>query len=442
MAEDWDQPTISREFVKAIRDEREPGVGPATHSRGHEQDCTVRSLGAAMVMRAGLDPVTQHAEYREGTYVRPREGQNTDELERAADQGYSYRDFSLIDVCREACRLDGVRIPTARGELIKRAVSGSALSEIFTDSVGAQLLQGYTDQADSTVGWCSESDVSDFKKQERHATAKFGALKKLPRGGTAEHLDTESGKEEYKIARYAGQFVVDDQDIIDDRFGAILQLSPSDMGASAAQLRPNMVYYILLANQALDAGGALFNSTAETSVNGHANLTTDALDAAGLQAAIVSMGKKRIKKRPLNIRGRFLLLPQDIRFTAQIILESAERVGTGAPGTGGGDGTFNPLKNEGIDIRFDDRLGVGGVVDPVTDTAKLGTATNWFLVARPGENGAKTIEVGYLRGTGRAPQIRSGVLTQGRWGLYWDVNHDIGAKALDYRCMHKSTGAS
>jgi hypothetical protein len=59
----------------------------------------------------------------------------------------------------------------------------------------------------------------------------------------------------------------------------------------------------------------------------------------------------------------------------------------------------------------------------------------------PGEEGAKTIEVGYRRGTGRAPTIRSFVLDKGQWGLGWDINFDIGAKALDYRGMYFDPGA-
>lgn len=437
--EGWDEARASREFLAAVREARPPAVsagGAAIHVRGHELDATVRALGAGMMLREGLDPVADYREYRDGNLVRRREGQNTDDLEQAADRGYQYRDMSLLDVCREAIRLDGGTVPTTRGEIIRAAVSGSTLTNIFTTSISAQLLSGYTDAADSTVGWCSEADVPNFQTNERAMMGKFGDLKKLARGDTAKHLNVSDSKEEYKIARYAGQFVVDEQDIIDDRLGAVNQVAPQDIGQTAAQLRPNLVYSILLANAALSDTGALFNATAITTAGGHANLTTAAMAAAALQAGIVAMSKLRIEERPINVRPRYLIVPQDLRFTAAILLKSAERIISSASG-----GTYNPLQNEGIELRFDDRIGVGGVTDPATGTAHVGTATNWFLAARPGESGAKIIEVGFLRGTGRAPQLRSFVLTQGQWGLGWDIKHDIGAKALDYRGLHKSTGA-
>jgi hypothetical protein len=57
------------------------------------------------------------------------------------------------------------------------------------------------------------------------------------------------------------------------------------------------------------------------------------------------------------------------------------------------------------------------------------------MAARPGEQGAKTVEVGYRIGTGRAPRIRSSILREGsgQWGMSWDVNLDIGVAGLDFR---------
>jgi len=260
---------------------------------------------------------------------------------------------------------------------------------------------------------------------------KFGALQRHVRGGKAEHLATSDSKESYKIARYSGQFVVDEMDIIDDRFGALEQSSPQDMGLSAAQLRPNLVYAILLANENLDADATpLFDSD-------HANETSGALANGTLKTALTLLAKQRIGGRPLNIRGRFLIVPQDLVWTAAELMRSAQLVVAGNSDIVRGDA--NVLQNL-LEIRADDRIGVTGVVDPRDGTVRAGSATNYFLAARPGEEGAKTIEVGYLRGTGRMPQVRSFLQQQGQWGVGWDVNMDIGAKALDFRSMVYSTG--
>lgn len=436
--EGWDVNRSSQEFLRSIRDARQPAVGsdgvPAAHIRSHQSDCNRNSLGLALVIRAGLDPVASYVEFVDGVYRPRHEGQSTRNIEQWADRADRYQDWSLVDICREACRLDGIALPSNRHELIRAAMSGSALSDIFTTNVNARVLSGYNDSTDTTDGWVAFEDLPDFRSNERATMGKFGSLQKLARGKEAEHLDTSDSKESYKAARYAGQFVVDEQDIIDDRFGAITQFSPEDMGNSARQLRPDLVYAILLANAALDADSvALFHAAT------HANYATSgsALAAGTLQTGLAAMSKQRIGGRPLNVRGRFLIVPQDLQFTADILLSSPQRIIASASG-----GTYNPLQSRGITLVSDDRIGAVGCTDPVTGTAYTGSATNWFLAARPGEQGAKTIIVGYVRGTGRGPQIRSFNLTKGQWGIGWDIKMDIGAKALDYRSLYMATGAS
>ncbi len=411
-----------------------PTGTPAIHSRNHETDCTTRALGAGLMLREGLDPTQAFSrglryDGARGMYVRTRGDGPSEEMVRTAEMGDRYSDLSLVDVCREACRLDGISIPTTRRETIRAAVSGGTLTSIFTTNVSAQLLGGYQDAADTTDGWTSSADVSDFKTNERIKMGKFDALTKHGRGGTADHMGVDDSKEEYKVSRYSGMFVIDEMDIIDDRLGALDQVAPRDIGLTAAQLRPNLVYAVMLANVALADSVALFHAT-------HVNLGTgNALAASTLEACIAAMGKQRIAGRPLNIRPRYLLVPQELQFTAAVLLKSAQRIISASSG-----GTYNPLLAENIDIRVDDRIGVAGVTDPATGTAHVGTATNYYLSARPGENGAKTIEVGYLRGTGRAPQLRSFIRTEGAWGVGWDVNMDIGVKALDHRAMYKAAG--
>lgn len=451
--EGWTVERSAVSFLEAHRD-RTPPATPAIHSRSKDEDCTAEALGYGLALRSndGEQMLNQGASYESngrGEY-RLRRAYDKDghkkAMERLMNEGDRYRSLSMVDICREACRLDGKPQPihVDAAEVFRTAVSGSALSVIFTTNINASFLSGYMDYTDTTVGWVSEAEKNNFLTNEVDTMGKFGSLQKVVKGRAAEHLNTSDWKESYKLARYGAQFVIDEQDIINDRFGALESESPRDMGLSAAQLRPNLVYAILLANGNLDVDdGALFNSTAITTAGGHANYAAAASGAGGplaadsLQAAILAMAKQRIAGRVLNIRPRFLITPQDLWATAKILLTSAQRfVHTSDLGS------LNPLADMGITHVLDDRVGVGGVTDPASGTAYAGTATNWFLAARPGEEGAKTIEVGYLRGTGRAPSIRSFVLDQGQWGIGWDIKMDIGAKALDFRGLYKAKGAA
>lgn len=429
--EGWDEQRAAPAFLESVRTQRR---APAGHSRSHEQDCNLAALQAAILVRGGsaldrqafANPIVQ-VFGRMPAWL--RQDVNAPARQQAMEFGHRFAGMSLVDLCREAVRIDGHRVTHDNEEMIRSAVSGGTLSAIFSTAVNAELLGSYVEAPDSTRGWVDEADVPDFRSHERSAMGKFGALTKHARGGEADHLDMSDSKETSKLARYSGQFVVDEMDIIDDRFGALDAISPSEMGFAAASLRPDLIYAILLANAALDADSvALFHST-------HANTDTNAFSATYLETGIAKMSKQRIRSRPLNVRARYLLVPHDLRFSADIALTSAQRFDGSSTGTAGG--VKNPLAELGIVAVADDRLGAAGVTDPSTGTAYTGSATNWYLSARPRENGAKTLVCKYRRGTGRAPQIRSFMLDKGRWGLGWDVVLDIGADADDYRGLYR-----
>jgi hypothetical protein len=425
-------------FLQSIRDQRSPAAGrggsPAIHSRSHAGDCDLAAMQAALLVRTGC-PLDRpgFSDIRVRAFGQlpdwMRQDINHADRQRAMEYGHRYASMSLIDVCREAVRIDGGRVTHDRDEMIRTAISGGSLTAIFSTNINAELLASYVETPDSTQGWVAETDVENFLSHERASMGKFGGLTKHKRGGEADHLDTSDSKEASKIARYSGQWVIDEMDIIDNRFGAIDQLAPADMGQLAAALRPDLIYAILLANAALDADGvALFHAT-------HANTNTLTFGATQVETAVAAMAKQRIRKRAININPRYLITPQDLRFGSDIVMTSAQRFDGFSNTTAGG--TENPLAKLGITRLSDDRLGVAGVVDPDTGTSYAGSATIWILAARPGENGAKTLVVKYRLGTGRMPQMRQFTLDRGQWGLGWDIAHDIGADADDYRGLYR-----
>jgi hypothetical protein len=52
---------------------------------------------------------------------------------------------------------------------------------------------------------------------------------------------------------------------------------------------------------------------------------------------------------------------------------------------------------------------------------------------------AHTIEVAYVRATGRTPRVTPFTLTEGRFGMGWTVVLDVGAKAMDWKGLRKTT---
>jgi hypothetical protein len=334
---------------------------------------------------------------------------------------------------RECVRLDGGRHIRDPEEAAREAISGTSLDRVFTTNVYAELIAGWEEEGDTT-GWCQEEDVPNFLEQEDITLDAKSGLDLHTKGGTAKHATAEDNYETYKMYRFSKQFVVDEMDILNDRLGALMQM-PREMGMAARRVRPDIVYSVLLANGTLTAtGGALFNNTAETTATGHANLGSTALGSAGLKAAIAAMMGRRIgtgkDAKVISVRPRFLLVPPDLKFTAEELTTSAKLFYTGDT-----DAIFtdvNVLSSQGLMVVTEARLDATGVTDPISGTAYTGSATNYFLAGA-----RRTVKVLRRRGTGGLPQLRRRELAAGQWGLAWDIKHDCGASAVDYRGLYQ-----
>jgi hypothetical protein len=438
--EGWDEARVSGATLQAIRDNRSESVGPAIHSRGREQDVTARSLAAGLLIGQAQDPL-QHSMFREDL-----PGPSDRLTEQDADRGHALRGLSAPDLVRECLRIDTGKsyrtIDDAFLALRSAATSGGTLSYVFGTNVYARLIAGWETVGDTTVGWCDEEDVANFQEQEDISVEGSADLERLPRGDTAKHATISDTHETYKIARYAKQFAVDEQDIIDDRLGAIMRM-PGTLGKAARRLRPDMVYSIMLENPNLVAdSGAVFNATAVTTSGGHANLGTAALASGALKTAITAMVQQRLNRtatepgEALTLRPRWLIVPAALEWTARELTASAALAKLFADSSDPWYTQLNLLAEEGIRTVIDDRIGAIGVKDPRTKTVRTGLDTNWFLTA----GGEKGLRVAYRRGTGRRPAMRRFNLTQGQWGVGWDINLDIGVAFLDYRPWYMSDG--
>jgi hypothetical protein len=427
IAEGW---TADATELYALRAKR---PAPAVHGRSHDTDATLQALQGAVMVRAGLALDAKHWATQQAVAIGMpswiRMGLNAEARQKAMEAAHRFSGMSMFDMCREALRLDGKEITANRTEVIQAAFSSSALNAIWTTSVNARLLATYLEYPDTTTAWTSEVDRNDFKQNDVIQLAKGGSLDKLARGNSATHYNRSDRSENYKVARYARQFVVDEQDVIDDRLNA-LQDMPKEMGLAAARLRPDIVYSILFANAALNADSvALFHST-------HANTDSSAgLAASTLKTGMVKVAIQTDNGVNLNLRASHLVVPQTLYFTGKELVNSSQIVIAGTSGSVTERGNTNTIAGENLTVVSDSRLD-NGVTDPRTGTVYSGDTNDWFLVSNMGN----TIEIGYRAGTGRAPQVRSFILDRGQWGMGWDVCHDIGGQVLDYRPFYRGQG--
>jgi hypothetical protein len=177
-----------------------------------------------------------------------------------------------------------------------------------------------------------------------------------------------------------------------------------------------------------------YTGTAVPATNDIYNPATGAVGTAGIQYIFPAIRSQRLNGAVLNLTPRFALITQYLDMAMRIAFFSTQRI----VATGSG-GTLNPLQTLGVEPRADARLDAVGVQNPLANNAIVtGKNYGYMLACRPGEEGAKTGVVRYLQGTGRAPQIRSGIMgpqsgTPGQWGMMWDVKLDIGFAPEDFR---------
>jgi len=435
-------------FLGAHRAERKPPVGAKPKGnvevKDDERMAGIRLVSLAFATRGGVDVRRVADKLRGGCYsgqsksASPLAGRSKDELDelvRQADRFVGWSQDKLLERALEVC---GVEIPDNRLDMHQRALSTPAVQDLFTTNVQAQLLVGYLEADDTTTqGFVEETDVENYLTAEAVDLSKMGGMKKRTRGKSAEHGDMSSNKETYSVSSYSEQFTCDEMDLINDRFGAIQQKAPKELGADARRLRPDLVYSLLLANPTLAQDSvAVFHAT-------HGNLLTGgtyAMSKAALEYAMKTMmaqyelrGKQKIR---LNLRPKWIIVPTGLGNYTEELIGSSKLLATGLTDAVRGD--MNALVGKKLVVIEEPRIDATGCWNPVTEAMVTGSATNWFMLS----DQRKSIQVAYLRGTGRLPRLRSKFFdSDGLYGMQWDVEHSIGSAILGYRDLLKANGA-
>ena len=190
---------------------------------------------------------------------------------------------------------------------------------------------------------------------------------------------------------------------------------PSLFGTAAATLESDVVWGIVTANPTMADGVALFHAS-------HKNLagTGTALDVANLGKARAAMAKQTglDGKTVLNIRPAFLVVPSSLELTAEQLIAQ----------------NLVPAESKNVVPQSIRSLAV--IAEPRLDPAS--GAVPWYLFASP--SAIDTIEYAYLEG-------QDGVYIETRIGFDVDgveikARLDFGAKAIDWRGLHKNPGVA
>ncbi|MEM9588827.1 MAG: hypothetical protein AAGA03_16210, partial [Planctomycetota bacterium] len=414
--ENWDQSRMQTNFLEHFRNHRdEPVVGTlGIHDGARANTATTAGLQMIALQRAGFEfsderlqsPLMRHVLsdgesnarwLSDALGIQSRGGNLSEDQERALEFANRHSEMHMREVVGAAMQNEGVRFdPYDRMDMARYAVSSAAVGTIFSTHFAVQFMAGFMGVRDTTTGWTREADLPNMQKVERKQMGKGSPLKKRVKGETAKPITIDAIGEEYKLAEYTGQFFIDIQDAIDDRFNA-LDVTPAEMGEAAMEIRPDLVYAILLSNpNMVRDGNALFSVSAG---GGRGNLHLNSpLSSANLSAAKTAMSTQKKGDRLIGVSPRGLIVPDSKEDVAWELVNSPDkRDNTDGKVYGTrnwAQGRFNVVPEPRLDV---------GVLDPDTETFVAGKPGSQFLTAEGGRHG---IEVGFLQGTGRRPTIR------------------------------------
>lgn len=283
---------------------------------------------------------------------------------------------------------------------------------LLADAMGKVLRNEYALAPHTWELWCRRTTAPDFKDIKKIQLSEAADLVLIPEGDEYEYGVLTESREVYALSTYGKGLKYTRQMLINDDLGAF-DRSPGMMGRAAARRVEGLAIAVLTANAQMADGVALFATA-------HANLTTGTLSVTSLAAARTALRRQTAlgSSDPLELEGRFLIVPETRRTVAEQLIGS-----TADPAAGGNSAVMNPFHN---------RL-------EVIPSARLDSdsTAQWYLTADPAE--IDTVEVATLEGE-EVPVIEEEDEFDTDCRKI-KVRHNAAAKAVDYRGMVRSSGA-
>jgi hypothetical protein len=327
-----------------------------------------------------------------------------------------WRGLSLIEMARDILSSEGVRVRgLSRDELATRALHSTSDFPLILSNVTNKTLRAAYDTAPRTFASIARrTTVADFRDVHRLQLGEAPQLEKVNESGEYKRGTLGEAQEKYRIETFGKVIGITRQVLINDDLDAFTRV-PALFGTAAATLESDVVWGVITANAAMADGKTLFHA-------GHNNLAATGvkLDVAGLARARTAMSlQKGIDgKTVINIRPAFLVVPTSLELEAEQLL--AQNI-VPAKSTDVVPGSLRSLT-----VISEPRL------DPGTG------AVPWYLMASPAA--IDTIEYAYLEGQeGVAMETRMGFDVD---GMEIRARLDFGAKAIDWRGLHKNPGVA
>lgn len=312
--------------------------------------------------------------------------------------------------------------PDGDADLI-RAWAGLAGWSDLDHRVNSWLQSGYAAASDSLAGVYATVPLPNYLTHQVSGVSTPATVLPIGRGDMAPSLQLAVSVDTWHLAKFGVAFEICEEDLLDSQDTLdTLALAVKEMGSAFRRAVLDALWGTLLANPSLSDGVALFDAT-------RSNLGAAALSGTAIGIAMGAIGGQTRQITPDatinahdNLEPGVLIVPPALAVTAHTAV------------AGMTSGATPPLS-----VRLESRLSTDGFLDPAGEVARAGNGTNWMLAAKADQ--APAIVLGTLNGA-REPALRSGELTAGRWGRWYDATLSLGCKAIDGRPVYWSTGAA
>lgn len=258
-------------------------------------------------------------------------------------------------------------------EFLAEAAGVDDFANILGSNLNRSLRNAYQGVNMPWRQYTFQSEVSDFRSNDRIMGSEAEDLLPLGPGGVGPYQDSKLSEQKYSIrASTKGRaFSISRQALINDDLN-YLKDQPSRFGRAAARtLTKEVVQTVLEGNLAAYDGTALFHTN-------HSNLLTgggSGLTAGNLNLARVAIQRSRFEGEFTGLTAKYLVVPPELETTAKTILNS-----DWIPQPGTGIGNINPFQ---------------GSLQLIVDQW-LTSTTAWYVFAEPTQ--APAIDVAFLQG--------------------------------------------
>lgn len=388
--------------LRAIRAERPKGPGILSSSRDIGGQSGTAHIEGALLAHLG----------HEALGVKTL-GAQTMEAAR------SLRANSMMDIVKATLHADGRELPTGRDSMIRAAFSTHTLTSLLTTVGNKLLLDSYQAFPSAARQIARKLSANDFKTHTGFRLTGDAKLEEVGNAGEIKHGTLGQAAYPFSVKTFARMFGLTRQDIINDDLGAFDEV-PRMLGRGSAVAIEQAFWTLVLANT-----GSFFAGGNDNYISGG----TSVLSNTGLGLAVQAMLKQIDQDgNPINVVPRFLVVPPELKETADILYRSTT-VNTG------GAATAERVPNASVFY---------GLYEPIcspyisNENFPGYTTTQWYLFGAPSDVAA--FGIAYLNGA-ENPVIESGEADFNTLGVQFRGYIDFGVCQIDHRGAVMSAGA-